>query len=236
VSVSSQVFPLITTLGISIVIACGWFALRRLRKDLDARIAHVIWKDFRQLYIPEVFVFARNRLLSVRAMVFDIFMKRIRDLSRSEAQALQKNSQPQNQDREADSGDVDAQRRGNTRVIEARIVKIPGQGKLVPFQPIVGWLTPSPAMLEVTRIAKEVGTQLWFNSNGQHKPATIMGALRLSGEITLCASVLQHLISDRRNLNSPVEDPTFAPELQEVYERAREYWQKELMERARKFQ
>jgi len=177
-------------------------------------------------------------LLSVRAMVFDIFMKRIRDLSRSEAQELQTNPSPPppSHDREADSGDLDAQKRDNTRVVETRIVKIPGQGKLVPFKPPVPWLTPSPEMLAVTEIAKKVGTQLWFNSTGSEKPEKIMRALRLSGEITLCASLLQHLLLFRQEPGGTPDNPKFASELDGVYQRAREYWLRDLMERARNFE
>jgi hypothetical protein len=167
-------------------------------------------------------------------MVFSIFMKRIRDLTRSEAQELQGNARQPNPDPDANSGDSDAEERGNQFVIETRIVKLSGQGKLKAFQPVAEWLRPTPAMLKVAEIAKEVGTQLWFSSADPGSAARTMGALRLSGEITLCASLLQHLLRHRQDAGGTPDNPKFSGELDKLFHEARRYWS-DLIERAQAF-
>jgi predicted acylesterase/phospholipase RssA len=235
-TVFAQIVPLVTMLVTASAIAYGWRRWREVRSGLDRRIADVVVRDLGRISVAELGVFARNRVLSVLQMALSVLLKRIRDLTRSEAQQLQEeNPKVHDRDSEANSGDSDADQRGNHYVIETRIVKIPGQGKLAKFVPIVGWLTPTPGMLKVTELAKAMGTQLWFDSAKEGIPVTTMTALRLSGEITLCASVLQHLLRYRRDPASTVENPKFTRELDELYQKARQYWETDLTERARAF-
>jgi hypothetical protein len=201
-------------------------------------VANVVVRDLGRLSLSEFAVFARNRVLSVLDMALDIFMKRIRDLCRAQAQQLQKDNVKATDrapEPEANSGDSDAGQRGNRFVVETRIVKIPGQGKLTPFKPVVPWLAPTAKMLNVSDLAKEVGTQLWFDTTRRDTPERTMNALRLSGELTLCASLLQHLLQYRQEAGGTPENPRFAPELEALFQEARKYWQGELTDRAEKF-
>ena len=160
------------------------------------------------------------------------FGVRIAALCRTEAHQLQ--TAINLPDPEADSGDADAESHENPFVVETRIVKLPGQGKLKEFKAVATWLNPTSEMLRVANVAKEVGTQLWFNMSKPGEAVRTMNALRLSGKITCCASLLQHLLKLRR-AGGTEENPVFDADLDPLYRAAREYWEHELTQEAKKF-
>jgi hypothetical protein len=232
-----QIVPLLTMIVIVISIAYVWRRWREVRRgldQLDQRLADVLLRDLSQLYLRELGAFARNRLLSVLKMATDIFLKRVRALCRTEAQELQTRTNSK-RDPEADSGDTDAENHGNPFVVETRIVKLTGLGKLAPFEPVVKWLTPTAEMLNVAEVAKEVGTQLWFNMSRPGGAERIMNALRLSGEMTCCASLLKYLLQYRQETGGTPENPRFNAELRQLYNTARKYWEGDLTNRAKAF-
>jgi hypothetical protein len=153
------------------------------------------WRNLKRLTTNQAVDLVNLRIGSTLALTSDIFMNRIRELGYRDVF-----SRPGWRARimanEIYDVVADAARREADRA-EGKDTGIPG---------LPDWLAPSPAMVEVARIASTMGTKLWLQAPppGQHGE---LDALVACGQMTTCFNLVRHMATEPRKADGTFEDP-----------------------------
>ena len=195
--VLSLIFPLALAAGTAVALAWFQINLRKLMHTLRdiQTAAYRPWRYLRRLRVSDVMGMASLRLGSLAALVNNVFLSRIRQLS---------------------YGQVFGQRRYRGRIVTHEIYDL----LVKTWRDYPEWMHPTDAMVAVAEDAATMSIQLWLS---RPKPGerSQLQKLMACGQVTMCFNLLEHLHFQGRAADGSFA----AAAGQALFERVRQDWE-----------
>jgi hypothetical protein len=172
------------------LLGAGIYGISKLRSLPVMLYDFPIWQHIRSLTINDLLTIAKGRYYSLKAMVFTVFMKRIRDLQFAQT--------------------IDGIDKDRCEFLFKDITVFSIIYSIIPDRHGNGAMSfrddlkPTQKMQDIAAAANKVGTKLWL-AKGE------LESLVDCGRITICAELLEYYWRDDRFKDLPTPDDADSP-------------------------